>query len=258
MGETGDWRPKEVLRELEVKIDLESTSAEESGTPGTVPDYADPVRARLGWVDLLYGVIAQPSATFRIAAGGGYLRFSLLAFLLVQVVNWYLQIAFTARGTLAESLAREIPSLAPAEITRVIVDLGILLAVMGVIASFIFLFLGAGIFNLLAEILNGKGNARGLLAVLALTELPLVLGAPVQFLSFTLSWPSQVVTATSLGLWLWTAVLKVAAIRESTGLSTARAAAVYLIPWGAFLLILTTALVGVVVTIAPWLGELGR
>lgn len=204
------------------------------------------------WLDLFYGVLFEPVATFRLLSSGLYFRRALLIFLLVQMISWYLQVMIVARGM----LAAELPGLSQTNLPQLAFSLSLLLAVAGITASFIFLFLEAGIFNLIAEILRGKSNARGLLSTLALAVLPLLLGVPVKFLGFLWLWPSWIVTTVYLGLWIWTAVLKVVAIRESTGMSTVRAAVVYLIPVGALLLLLAVVLVGGILALSPLLSSL--
>lgn len=232
-------------------------AAADASMPEADPEYAGE-EAGLGWVEMLHGVITRPAATLRTVSHGDYLVNALLVFLAVEGVAWFLQIAMAARGPTADAFARVFPLLAVTAIPRAVVKLGMLMAVVGVLGSIIFLVVGAGIFNLLAEILlGGKGNARGLLAGLALATLPMVLGAPFQLMGFLFSWPSFIINLVSLVFWSWTLVLKVMAIREAAELSTARAIAVYLIPGVSIAMLLMIALVGGVVTLAPLVGGLG-
>ncbi|NPV90746.1 MAG: YIP1 family protein [Firmicutes bacterium] len=219
---------------------------------------ADPVATEpgLGWVEMLYGIIARPAETLRVVSRGDYLVNALLIFLAVEGVSWFLQIAMAARGPTSDTLARLFPLLAAAAIPRAVVKLGMMMAVLGVLGSIIFLVAGAGIFNLLAEVLlRGKGNARGTLTGLALATLPTVFGAPFLLMASLFSWP--IINLVSLVLWAWTLVLKVMAIREATEISTARAIAVYLIPGVSMALLLLIALVGGLVTLAPLVGGSG-
>lgn len=232
-----------------------SEEAAEEAATGNVIGQSLPATNPAFWLDLFYGVLFEPAATFRLLADGRYLGRALFIFFVVQMVSWCLQVIIITRGALDAGLAEELPGLLQTGLPQLAAGFSLLFAAAGLAASFIFLFLEAGIFSLLAEILKGKSNARGLLSALALTVLPLLLGVPVRFLGFMKLWPSWIVAAVSLGLWFWTAVLKVVAIRESTGLSTVRAAVVYLIPAGALLLFLAVVLVGGIIVLAPLLSS---
>ncbi|MDQ7794927.1 MAG: YIP1 family protein [bacterium] len=117
------------------------------------------------------------------------------------------------------------------------------LTLVGLLASLLVLFGQAAVLNLVAELLGGGGNGRGLLAALALAQVPSALLAPAGLLAQVAGWLG---TLTRLALFAWVFVLQLLAVREAHRLTTGRALAVVLIPLGAFFVFLVVLIAAVV------------
>ena len=100
------------------------------------------------------------------------------------------------------------------------------------------------VFHLAGWLLGGRGPFSALLATQGFTSVPLVLLAPVTVV-LNLAGVPLLGGLLGLAVALWGMILAVIGIRESLALSTGRAMATVLIPFG--LLILLSCVVGVVV-----------
>lgn len=109
-----------------------------------------------------------------------------------------------------------------------------LMAVMGLVVlvlSLIMLFVQAGLFSLLAELLGGQANGKGLLVGLAFSALPglliATLIAGINLLGFKGIGLEVISGLVLLG---WTSFLQVLSIREGAAVTTGKAILIYLLP----------------------------
>lgn len=215
---------------------------------GTLPEGKTPGEEAEGgegpfrWLDLLYGVLFQPGGTFAALASGSGLRRGLIVFALVQLFNFYLQAVLTGKDLLLRSSYHMPFWLPPEQIAPLAAAGSAVVALLGMLVSFVGLFVGAGVYSLTAELLGGKGNGRGVLAGHSLAVLPVALGFPVRYAVHLFSLPVAVMSLVSFLLWIWVAVLKIIVLQKSCSLSAGRAAAAYFLPW----LVLGAAVVAVI------------
>lgn len=115
-------------------------------------------------------------------------------------------------------------------------------AILGPLIGLIGLAIAAGIFQIVSMALGGRGTYVGLFSGLAFASVPSIIGAPFNLLPLVIGVGGQVLSGlVGFGLFIWTAVLTVIAIREDHQFSTGRAIAVFLIPVvaiGAFVVLL--------------------
>ena len=95
-------------------------------------------------------------------------------------------------------------------------------AFIGVIFPLIMLFILAGLYSLLGELIYKSGNATGLLAGLSFASLPGIFGPPLQYVALSLGLNS-LSNLISFAITIWLLVLQVIAIREALRLSTNQA-----------------------------------
>lgn len=124
-----------------------------------------------------------------------------------------------------------------------------LMTVFGLVVlviSLIMLFIQAGLFSLLAELLGGQANGKGLLVGLAFSALPglliATLIAGVSLLGFKNIGLEVISGVALLG---WTSFLQVLTIREGAAVSTGKAIFIYLLP----VAVVFTGVMAVVVTL---------
>ncbi|MGQ9824242.1 MAG: Yip1 family protein [Desulfotomaculales bacterium] len=197
-------------------------------TPVTpVPDRGGPPP---GFLELVYGVLFEPAATFsrikeRLPFGG-----TVLIFTLVNVAVSLLSATVTSRLMYFHALGGGMMMMKP---------FFPLLAAGGLLFQYGKWFAYSALLHLLAEFFGGKGRARQVWVVSGLACLPAVFTVPANVLlllfgvgGFTLS---LLVYLFSLVALVWGAFLLVIGIREVHALSTGRSVAVVLLPAAAVL-----------------------
>ncbi len=197
--------------------DVETTPPGVGGTSAVEPAQATPVTPAPGFLDIIYGIIFQPTATLRELTRHKVMIGRSLAIM---------ALAYLIRGTCAGLYVAGIADLAHRGSFAVVV--GIVSIVMGIA----FHFVRVAILHLIAAFFGGRGAGPMLFSLTGLCETPALLFGIVALIPQ--SWVVSLVT-TALGIWI--AVLTIAAIRESEGLSTGRAVAVFFTP-----LVVTVAL----------------
>lgn len=166
--------------------------------------------------EVIYGILFQPVNTFRYLKEAKPLGLSLVIFALVMVLGLII-------GQGEASLNAEMTDLGlPASITWMI-------NIIAAVFAFVMLFVMAGFYGLIAEIVYDKNNAKGLLVCMALSFLPALLGSAFSYV-FVLASIKWLGTLFSLAAGIWVIVLQVLALREALELTTSGAIIVYLIP----------------------------
>lgn len=167
------------------------------------------------WLDILYGLIFRPVETFRILSERKPLVPSMVVFAAVYMTDFLLQGA----GTFENPLAGRVLSGQQFWLLGLI---GLVFAVMAWVLS-------AALFSLLAELLYGKSNGKGVLASLGFAVFPGVLGPALYYAAGRLDivWLGFILYAVSI---LWVFCLQIIAVRESFSLGTGQAVLVYLLP----------------------------
>ncbi len=199
-------------------------------------------RDSLGFAELIYGVIFNPGATFARVSRENHLFNGFVIFLSVTLL-----------GSVVSFLgARDFSDLPP-ELAGAFTEAGPFIGVLAIVLAFISWFIQAGVLQVFAELLGGRGRALQVLTVLALAGIPKAFAVPFQVLGFFFA-GSMVSTflgaAVSLSVIIWSIVLMVTGLKEVHGLSAGRAAAVLALPLGTLglaLLIIAASLAGFVI-----------
>lgn len=197
------------------------------------PPQPSPPEESLGWLDILYGTLFQPQATFsRLLERPPYLL-SLIVFAVVGLVS-----AAIARQ-MGPALLTELKSI-PGFEPGLGFDLARISSVLSVMAFWIGLvnwFLMTGVFHLVAVLLGGRGSAAALFPLIGLANLPAIFAAPLAAIELN----TGVSTLSSLGLALdiWRYYLYYRAIRVVYSLSRGRSLVVLLSPLVVFIVAVT-------------------
>ena len=185
----------------------------------------DDSKDRLGLVELIYGVLFSPTAAFARVSRENQLFNGFVLFLAVTLVSSVVNFIG----------ARDFSDLPP-EFAGAFTEAGPYMGILAAVFAFISWFVQAGILQVFAELLGGKGRALQVLTVLALAGIPKAFAIPFQVLGFFFS-GSMISTflsvAVSLSVIIWSLALMVIGLREVHGFSTGRAAAVFALPLGA-------------------------
>ncbi|MGE5389969.1 MAG: YIP1 family protein [Deltaproteobacteria bacterium] len=166
------------------------------------------------WSEVLYGVLFEPRTTLRSLSIERPLAPAIITFMVVALFNLtvYRGIIFQQNYTIE--------------------DIGQFLwlyQVMGALFSFLMLFVMAGLFSLLSELLFNKTNASGLLVCLGFASLPGILGPALYFSAFIIDaqWLG-VLCSVLVGIWML--VLQVLSLSEALEISTGQAVALFILP----------------------------
>ncbi|GAC1540668.1 MAG: hypothetical protein NVS2B7_13010 [Herpetosiphon sp.] len=197
----------------------------------------------------LWQVLTQPvMAMSRVADARPWL-FGLSLIIVVRVLNRLLRyfLPVVPSGVLSSPAAQLPPQFS--ELMTKLQAPGIW-GPVAIIGGPLTLLLAATAFYAVGRWLGGRGTYAGLLASLGYAEVPTLLLVPLTVL-LRLAGPlgTGLLATLSFGFGIWTLVLQVIGIRESLKLSTAQAAATYLIPIA--LLIVLSCGVGLLVVV--WL-----
>lgn len=203
---------------------------------------------RRGFFDLIYGTLFNPSATFRAIAGEPPVFYGFLIFMSVVVITSLVNII----------LPQDMGEMPP-ELAEVLAQAGPSLVIVGAIVSTLFWFIQAGILQVIAELMGGRGKAVGVLTVLALAGIPSVLAVPFRVLGYFLgdSFVGSFLTIVgSLLVFVWWVVLLVLGLREVHQISTGKAIAVIISPFAGLMLMLIVTIISLFAFIAPLLSNI--
>lgn len=214
------------------------------------PDDSNPVQrqaARVivpapGFLEIVYGVLFEPVRTMKKVAENPPLTAALLSFTIISLLGAVMGLLAFSRF-LSQGYDAGIDQLLPG--AQVLVPAGLFI---GLILSYIKWFCYSAIINLVAELLGGRGSARGVFAAFGLAGLPLILIIPFQFLAFWYGTGVSAVTVLLMLVWLvleiWSGIIFVIGIREVHALSTGRSVLVLLIPCLALVLLVVLSAIG--------------
>ncbi len=198
---------------------------------------------RRGFFELIYGVLFNPVEAFRSIANEPPVFHGFVIFISVLVIN-----------SLVNMLLPQDLGEVPPELAEVVSQVGPAIVIIGAILSTVFWLIQAGVFQVIAELLGGRGRAVGVLTVLALAAIPSVLMVPFTVLSYILpkSFTGSFLTiAGSLLVFVWWAVLLVIGLREIHRFSTLKAIATVIAPLIGMGLILIVTVISLFALIAP-------
>ncbi|OPX91645.1 MAG: Yip1 domain protein [Pelotomaculum sp. PtaB.Bin013] len=200
--------------------------------------------SRLDFLELVYGVLFDPVRTMEIVAkrppvGLAFLVFTILSASSVTV--WMLAASQTlTTGLYGSGMERLLP------VSRTLIPLGV---IFGLFWGYVKWFGYSAVIHLAAELLDGKGAAAGVFAVVGLAGLPTVFMVPAHLLSYWLGTGGLIIIILAgLATGIWSAVLLVIGLKRVHGLTTGRSVLVVLSPFMVFLalmIIMIAALVAV-------------
>lgn len=215
----------------------ENGESERPRGPGKVVDFP-------GFLELVYGVLFEPGKTMEKAA----LNPPLVPALLVVTINGVLGSlmgALTASRVMAQSL----PGTVAGQFFSAAQGLVVMGAIFGLFWSYVKWFGYSAIVHLAADLLGGRGRARGVFAAVGLAGLPFIFMIPVQFLAYWIG-PENLaidvlVGLAGLGLVVWSIVILAAGIKHVHGFSSGRSVLVIFTPVLALALLVVLVIAGV-------------
>lgn len=201
-----------------------------------------------GFLEWVYGALFEPAGTMKKVAekpplGTAVLVVALLT-LLGAVMGFLTASRVLTQGMYTPALENFLPAL------RATTPFWVILSLFWGFAKW---FGYSALLHLAADLLGGRGSARGVFATVGLAGLPSLFMAPAQVLAY---WFGESAAATALvglaGLaaGIWSAVLLVIGLKQVHGLSTGHAVLVVLSPALALLFLLTLLLIAVLVFVA--------
>ncbi len=194
--------------------------------PDTQEDLNQDAREE-GLLETAVSVIAQPVSTLRMVTQQRKLGWAIIVLVVVSLASSLTSAASPTPFGLGGGTDFPLPVDPSTFRTVALVGAAILGPLMGLIG----LAIAAAIFQILSMILGGKGSYVGLFSGLAFASVPSIIGTPFNLLPLAIGVAGQVLSGlVGFGLFIWTVVLTVIAIRENHQFSTGRAVAVFLIP----------------------------
>lgn len=203
-----------------------------------------------GFLEIVYGVLFEPVRTMKKVAENPPLTAALLTFTIISLLGAVMGLLAFSKF-LSQGYDAGIDQLLPG--AQVLMPVGLFI---GLIFSYIKWFCYSAIINLVAELLGGRGSARGVFAAFGLAGLPLILIIPFQFMAYWYGTGVFAVTAVLMLAWLvlgiWSGIIFVIGIREVHALSTGRSVLVLLIPCMALVLLLVLSVIGLVALLSAF------
>ncbi|GAW93779.1 Yip1 family protein [Calderihabitans maritimus] len=204
----------------------------------------------LSLVDLLYGVIVQPSRTLRYVAQKKLYFRAFGTYLGVQLFNSLMTVA-----SFEDQYRRVAPPWQETFLNEFPFQQLLLFWIpVAVIGSLVIWFIMAGVLHLIAEFSGGIGSGIGLFAALGFTTVPNVLLTVVDFILRLLQIPADFFIR--MAGFVWIVVLQVLALRESHQFSTGKAILVFITPLVVMIGIFMALGVAFIGTILPFLKTL--
>lgn len=207
------------------------------------PALTESVTEKTGFFELVYGTLFNPVETFTKVSHDPPLFQGFIIFLISVVLT------SVSRTLLPQDMADVSP-----EVASVISQAGPLVAVFGAILALVFWFIQAGILQVIAELLGGRGTAVGVLTVLALAGIPGILSIPFHVAGYFLSESflgSFLSIAGSLLSIVWWVIILILGIRQVHRLSTGKAVITVVAPLITFILVVIVMVIAMVAFIAP-------
>jgi hypothetical protein len=196
-----------------------------------------------GFLEIVYGVLFEPVKTMKRAAENPPLV-TALVFVTILSLLGTLAGLLTFSRVLSQSL--DAGGILPG--ARAFVPVG---AFIGLVFSYIKWFGYSAVLHLTADLLGGRGGARGVFAAVGLAGLPYILLIPFQFLGYWYGLGKLAVTAllllAGLAVGIWSSIILVIGVREVHLLSTGRSVLVFFIPFLALLMVLILSVIALAV-----------
>ncbi len=172
------------------------------------------------FIDRLFGVIARPAPTFRAIARQRPVFLGLLVYLGVTVLTMAASFYGEESYRIIEDSLAELGLTVPAEY----------FLYGALFVALVSIFITTALLHLFARLFGGSGTYFGLLSSYAFANFPMIINVPILFIAGLTGVMGNVFSGLAgLFISLWVLVLQVLAVRESHGISTWAAIAVYVI-----------------------------
>jgi hypothetical protein len=231
-------------RDYESKGDTGEFDRESTATGSAGFQSVEKRLEKVGFLDLIYGTLAQPRDTFRYLADARPVFQSVIFVLLVTLFNY--SVGFREMNTFDAGLSLG-------------VDVSALLGpffVLGLVITLMAWFFTTAVVNLISQMFGGVGNGPGLLAAFGFAMLPILITSIFDFGITFLGLGAFIGGLVSLAGFIWTAVLHVLAVREVEQLSLGRAVAAYFIFPLSIIAILILLIVITIAVMGPLFNQL--
>jgi hypothetical protein len=181
---------------------------------------------KLGFLELIYGVLLDPLPTLRQVAVQPPVGLTVLIFTLVSVVNVLSITLVTAgKGNLV------FPGL-PQTATQAIQALIPVITLLWLVLKYLKWFVCSGVLHLVATLLGSHGYVQGVFTVTGLAILPSLFMVPLNLLLYWITAPSFtiIITLLSLLIYIWGIILVIFGLREVYNFSTGKSLLVLFLP----------------------------
>jgi len=205
----------------------------------------------LSLVDLIYGILFAPAATFQKISARPPLSHAFIIFTAVTLIG-------TLISVWAPPVSPNLPEMPP-EMVGMMTSMMPYFGLLGAVFAFMNWFILTGIFQLFSEFLGGRGTALGVFTVLGVAELPNVFIGPISLLTTIIgnSFLTTFLTVSSgLLIFVWQVILIIIGLREVQGYSTGRALVTVLAPVVVLLIVLTVMVVAFAGMMIPLIRSL--
>lgn len=200
---------------------------------------------KIGFLELLYGIVFQPGHTLEKVAKEVPLLYSFIILFGVTFVNLMVTyLTLNPRSAIPDEIGMF--SSALEQLWPLFATIGISLLLVFTLVRW---YVSAAILHLTAELLGGKGRAISIFAVLGCITLPTIFMAPLVVLLYALNIQSGLMISLPFGIWVF--VLMIIGLRSTYGFSVARALGTIIIPVGVFLAIITILVLSTVGFMVP-------
>ncbi|MEW6398826.1 MAG: Yip1 family protein [Bacillota bacterium] len=200
-----------------------------------------PEKPPLGVLELMYGALFSPVATFREVAARPHLGRAVVVLVVVAAVSATVGAISGGREFTAGMAEAGVPVSGA--------SFGPVAFLFGLVGPFLFWYLQTAIFYLTGVLLGGKGPVLPLMAALAVASMPQVFSAPVMLVSTAVHQGLGVWLSLAVGIWV--IVLNVLAVREALHFSTGRAIATLVLPLAVIVVLMVGAVIAFAVAFLP-------
>ena len=200
-----------------------------------------------GFLEIVYGVLFEPVKTMKRTAENPPLVTALVIVTILSLLGTIMGLL-----TFSQVLSRSLDTGGGLPAAGSVVPVAVF---AGLIFSYFKWFGGSAVLHLTADLLGGRGGARGVFAAVGLAGLPNILLVPFQFLGYRYGLENPAVNVlllASLAVWVWSSVILVIGLREAHRLSTGRSVLVFLIPYLALFLLFVLSLTALLVIISTF------
>lgn len=191
------------------------------------------------WYEMIYGVLAEPAATFRQMTEKKYVQGGLVLLMLLFLFSVTVDAGLARQLTNQSALWREWSRLPGSN------NYYLFYILIGLPAYLACWFLSASVYGMIGSLITGKNNPQGLLASLAFAALPSFLLPVFHVITDAFQW-RMLGIGLPMAVVLWLCVLQVMAIRESLQIENDRAIIIWIAPFIVIALLFLLLVIGLV------------